>query len=278
MNLAELTTNLINDLNGQIEAPHETGLLLISVVLGKPKTWVLAHPEYEVDSETSLLIYNFKCRILKKEPLPYILRRQEFFGLHFHVSPAVLIPRPETELLVENAIQWLNVHPTAVNVVDVGTGSGCIAIVLAKTFPRLRISAVDISGEVLEIARMNALQNGVTDQINFIHSDLLANVSGKFDLITANLPYIPSQKLDTVNSLDYEPLLALDGGKDGLELIRKLLLQAPAHINQTGLILLEIEESIGEISIQAAKKIFPSADITLHKDLAVKDRLISISL
>jgi len=118
----------------------------------------------------------------------------------------------------------------------------------------------------------------VMQHINFLESDLLFSVDGNFDVMCANLPYIPTSKLRQVNSLAYEPRLALDGGEDGLLLIRKLLLQAAGHINSPGLILLEIEESTGEAALEVAKQTFPDAAIVLQRDLADKERLISISL
>jgi len=278
MVLSELITLIHNDLKGKVEAPLETGLLLISFGLQKPKTWILAHPEFLVNSEALASIKQFTLRLLKGEPLPYITNQQEFYGLPFIVSPAVLIPRPETELLVENAIKWLKANPQARSVLDVGTGSGCIAITLAKTFSKLIFTAIDISLDALKIAKINAERNDVMQHINFLESDLLFSVDGNFDVMCANLPYIPTSKLRQVNSLAYEPRLALDGGEDGLMLIRKLLLQAVGHINSPGLILLEIEESTVEAAIEVAKQTFPDAAIVLQRDLADKERLISISL
>jgi len=278
MVLSELITLIHNDLKGKVEAPLETGLLLISFGLQKPKTWILAHPEFLVNSEALASIKQFTLRLLKGEPLPYITNQQEFYGLPFIVSPAVLIPRPETELLVENAIKWLKANPQARSVLDVGTGSGCIAITLAKTFSKLIFTAIDISLDALKIAKINAERNDVMQHINFLVSDLLFSVDGNFDVMCANLPYIPTSKLSQVNSLAYEPRLALDGGEDGLLLIRKLLLQAAGHINSPGLILLEIEESTGEAALEVAKQTFPDAAIVLQRDLADKERLISISL
>ena len=278
MLLSELITLIHNDLKGKVEAPLETGLLLITFGLQKPKTWILAHPEFLVNSEALASIKQFTLRLLKGEPLPYITNQQEFYGLPFIVSPAVLIPRPETELLVENAIKWLKANPQARSVLDVGTGSGCIAITLAKTFSELIFTAIDISLDALKIAKINAERNDVMQHINFLESDLLFSVDGNFDVMCANLPYIPTSKLRQVNSLAYEPRLALDGGEDGLLLIRKLLLQAAGHINSPGLILLEIEESTVEAAIEVAKQTFPDAAIVLQRDLADKERLISISL
>lgn len=278
MLLSELITLIHNDLKGKFKAPLETGLLLISFGLQKPKTWILAHPEFLVNSEALASIKQFTLRLLKGEPLPYITNQQEFYGLPFIVSPAVLIPRPETELLVENAIKWLKANPQARSVLDVGTGSGCIAITLAKTFSELIFTAIDISLDALKIAKINAERNDVMQHINFLESDLLFSVDGNFDVMCANLPYIPTSKLSQVNSLAYEPRLALDGGEDGLLLIRKLLLQAAGHINSPGLILLEIEESTGEAALEVAKQTFPDAAIVLQRDLADKERLISISL
>ena len=167
-----------------------------------------------------------KITIHSEEPIQYQRGFSEFYKLRFLVSPAVLIPRPETELLVEQVIK---ANPT--NVLEIGTGSGCIAISIAKNLPEVKITAVDISPDALKVAKKNAKSHRVQNQISFKNSDLLSAFSIdeniEVDWIVANLPYIPSSRIQTVDSSvkDFEPHLALDGGADGFDLYRKLFLE-----------------------------------------------------
>ncbi|MGB4595745.1 MAG: peptide chain release factor N(5)-glutamine methyltransferase [Anaerolineaceae bacterium] len=260
------------------EYPHETALVLLSHVLGKPKTWVIAHPESYLSIEQSKAL-NLLCeRLQQGEPLAYLTGRQAFFGLDFKVTSDVLIPRPETELLVETALTWLANHPKANQGLDVGTGSGCIPISLLIHAAELQMTAIDLSAAALGVAAKNAETHQITERLHLIQSDMLDQIQSSFDLITANLPYIPTDKLRQVNSLPFEPKLALDGGEDGLVLIRRLLNQAPKHLNRPGLILLEIESTLGEVTLALAQATFPTAEVGLHQDLAGLDRLVYIQV
>ena len=261
-----------------IEQPYQVALILLAHVLQKPKTWVLAHPETHLNPDQKAHLERLVRRLQAGEPLPYLTGKQAFFGLDFAVSPAVLIPRPETELLVEEALNWLDAHPEAKTVLDVGTGSGCIAITLATRKPWLTITATDLSPEALEIAEKNAETHQVKSQIFFAQADLLPAGNQSFDLVCANLPYIPSAKLEQVNTLGFEPTMALDGGTDGLSLIRRLLEQLPSRLKRPGLVLLETEATLGAQTLALAKKAFPQADIRLLQDLAGLDRLVRIEV
>lgn len=261
-----------------IEQPYQVALILLAHVLHRPKTWVLAHPDTHLNPEQKAQLERLVRRLQQGEPLPYLTGKQAFFGLDFAVSPAVLIPRPETELLVEQALSWLEAHPDAKRVLDVGTGSGCIAITLATRKPWLRITATDLSPEALEIAEQNAETLQVKDQTIFEQADLLPAGNQTFDLICANLPYIPNAKLEQVNTFAFEPTLALDGGEDGLSLIRRLLEQLPPRLNRPGLVLLETEATLGRQTLALAKTAFPQAEVTLLQDLAGLDRLVRIEI
>jgi release factor glutamine methyltransferase len=261
-----------------VELPQQTLLVLLSHVLEQPQTWILAHSEAALSATQQAKLTALIARLKQGEPLPYLTGRQEFFGLSFEVSPAVLIPRPETELLVETALAWLRSHPAADSVLDVGTGSGCIAISLAVNLPRLKLVATDISAEALAIAQRNAQSHHVEDRIAFRQADLIPSELGRFDLICANLPYIPTPKLAEVNSLPFEPALALDGGPDGLELIKRCLACAPAHIRAPGMLLFEIEATTGNAALALARNAFPQAKISLLPDLTGKERLLTIEL
>ena len=259
-----------------VELPQQTLLVLLSHVLEQPQTWILAHNEAALSATQQAKLTALIARLKQGEPLPYLTGRQEFFGLSFEVSPAVLIPRPETELLVETALRWLRLHPAADSVLDVGTGSGCIAISLAVHAPVLRVIATDLSAKALSIAQRNAEVHHVEARITCVQADLIPKDLGRFDLICANLPYVPTSKLAEVNSLPFEPILALDGGPDGLALIKRCLAYAPAHIRAPGMLLFEIEASTGNAAIALAHEAFPQAKVTLIPDLAGRDRLMSI--
>ncbi len=262
----------------RIEQPYQVALILLSHVLQKPKTWVLAHPETHLTSDQKAHLERLVRRLQAGEPLPYLTGKQSFFGLDFAVSPAVLIPRPETELLVEEALSWLNAHPEAKSVLDVGTGSGCIAVTLATRKPWLTIAATDLSPEALEIAKQNAETLQVKDQIAFEQANLLPSGDQTFSLVCANLPYIPTKKLEEVNTLAFEPTLALDGGADGLSLIRRLFEQLPPRLSSPGLVLLETEATLGAETLTLAKKAFPQEDVSLLQDLAGLDRLVRLEV
>lgn len=207
-------------------------------------------------------------------PLPYLLGEWEFYGRRFLVTPEVLIPRPETELLVELATAF-GKEKKRFSVIDIGTGSGVIAVSLAAALPEARVIASDISMAALKVARENAHLHR-QDRISFIQSDLIAPFKGQFDLICANLPYIPSRTLEKLDVAKSEPLLSLDGGASGLELIEKLLWQAKMNLADGGMILLEIESSLGGESQDTAKTIMPEANLRLHQDLSGKDRVLEI--
>lgn len=264
--------------NNHIEQPYQAALILLAHVLQKTKTWVLAHPETHLNPDQKTQLEALVQRLQAGEPLPYLTGKQAFFGLDFAVSPAVLIPRPETELLVEEALDWLDGHPGATHALDVGTGSGCIAVSLATRKPWLSINATDLSAEALKLAEQNAETNHVRDQIMFEQADLMPSVDQSFDLVCANLPYIPTNKLEEVNTLGFEPTLALDGGVDGLRLIRRLLELLPSRINAPALILLETEATLGAETLALANQAFPRADVRLLPDLAGRDRLVRIEI
>ena len=276
-------TALLSDITTRLTSVSDTPALDASVVLahilGKPRTWVLAHQDLELTSQQKEELKEKVRRLESGEPLPYVLGHWEFFGMEFDLSPAVLIPRPETELLVEKAIAWLQASPTGRRIADVGTGSGIIAISIAVHIPDAVVLATDISAEALGIARNNAARFHVQDRIEFVQCDLLpAQQQHQLDLLCANLPYIPTSTLKELPVYGREPGLALDGGADGLELIRSLLNQAPGWIAPGGRVLLEIESTLGPQTVQLAQKQFRQADIQLHLDLAGHDRLVEISL
>ena len=215
--------------------------------------------------------------LLKGEPLPYVIGHWEFFGLDFWVTPSVLIPRPETELLVEHALNWLAQQKDAEYIADVGTGSGCIAISLAKYQKGVQVVACDKSWEALQVSKTNIQRHNLESNITLIQANLLEPFRNGFDLICANLPYIPTIKLQDLSVSKHEPISALDGGEDGLFWIKRLLEMACQIIRPKGKILLEIEAEQGNQVINFIRETLPStSEAVLQKDLAGKDRLISV--
>jgi release factor glutamine methyltransferase len=277
-NIDEWLNNALKQLEKRSEFPLLEIQVLLAHVINKPREWLISHPD-EPLSDTQVQAANEQLtRLLNGVPLPYITGRQAFFGLDFVVSPDVLIPRPETEQLVEECIQWLEEHPTKRKMVDVGTGSGVIAVTLADHFDDLEVTAMDISDQALEIARQNAEQFRVDQKIVFLKNDLLDNCKKRFDLIAANLPYIPTETLKTLPVSRHEPVVALDGGEDGLDLISRLLSRCEDHIKPGGMIILEIESGQSNSVLSLANSLLPRAKTTLLFDLAKLPRIIKIQI
>ena len=283
-----MNRSLFADVTTQLTPISDTPALdasvLIAHVIHRPRTWVMAHPELSLTVEQQKELDNSLARLERGESFPYVLGHWEFFGLDFEVTPDVLIPRPETELLVEKAIAWLQESPVRRTIADVGTGSGAIAISIAVNVPDARVLATDISYKTLEVARKNAIKFGVINQIDFVQCDLLPPhieslpTELHFDLICANLPYIPTATLYKLAIFGREPTLALDGGTDGLDIIRRLLDIAPEWLAPNGMILLEIESTRGIQALNLACDLFSEASIHLHQDLAGQDRLLEIMI
>jgi release factor glutamine methyltransferase len=181
----------------------------------------------------------FISRRAAREPVAYIAGCQEFWGLELEVSPDVLIPRPETELIVEEALAAVRGSPN--RIVDVGTGSGCLAIALACAVPSAQVVGTDLSLPALDVARRNAARHGVSGRVTFVQADLLDGLDARADLIVANLPYVPSREADLLQPevRQYEPGAALFGGEDGLAVIRRLFSSAAGHLAGDGLLVVE---------------------------------------
>lgn len=277
---------MLDQVRERLQGVSETAFLdaqvLLSHVLGRNRAWVMAHPEGKLTLEQRNQLKIALERLIVGEPLPYVLGCWEFYGLEFAVTPSVLIPRPETELLVEQALVWLEQHPGRRLAADVGAGSGCIAVTLARKIPDLEVLASDISLEALRVARQNVRRYGLDNRVHCIQVDLFPGIGGsstlpeRFDLICANLPYVPSETLADLPVSRREPCLALDGGSDGLKVIRRFLAVAPGRMALPGLLLLEIEASQGAAVKALAGDEFPRADITVLRDLAGHDRLVRV--
>lgn len=227
----------------EIEEPFLEAQLLLCLVLDVSRASVLAGTPPMPNPEQQLVLEKLLQQREQHVPFAYLRGNQEFYGLLFHVTPAVLIPRPETELLVDFGRERLSSHPEA-RFVDVGTGSGCIPISLLKYLPNARAVAIDISPDALAIAKQNAESHGVQDRLLFVQTHLLTGVQEEFDLILSNPPYIPTEEIATLQPevRDHEPRLALDGGEDGLMLIRELLCQSHRNLRSGGWIALEVAQ------------------------------------
>lgn len=267
------------DASGGEKTRNEAALeaqVLLAHGTARPRAWLLAHPEHAIPGTLLESLEGQLDRLGTGVPLPYLTGRQEFYGMEFEVNSAVLIPRPETELLVETALAWLAAHPGARWAADVGTGSGCIAAVLARRVPRLRLAAVDCSRDALRVARRNLKRHALLKRVSLVQGDLLTSCNGPFDLVCANLPYIPSTALDDLPVVRYEPRSALDGGTDGLDLIRVLLIDLPRLLAHPGLALLEIEATQGDTAAAQARACFPNAVVRVLPDLAGLPRLLTV--
>lgn len=262
--------------NGLTDTPGLDAQVLISDITGRDKTQILAYPESELSEAQSKVLAAALDEIASGVPLPYVLGEWEFYGLPFKLTQNVLIPRPETELLVETALKWLKTYPGEKRVAEVGAGSGCISIALAVNAPNAEITATEISPEALAVAQVNAGHHKINGRIKFLENDLLSGLTDRFDMICANLPYIPTKTLKKLSVYTKEPTLALDGGYDGLKFIRRLLKQAPPLLNPGGMILLEIEAKQNEKVKELANKHFPEAEVTVMQDLAGHHRLVMV--
>jgi release factor glutamine methyltransferase len=263
------------------DAPRLEAEVLLGRVLSVSRTALLAHPERLVKAGQQARFSEFVRRRAEGFPLPYLTGHIEFYGLAFEVTPDVLIPRPETEILVDLALER---RPATV--VDAGTGSGCIAVALAVRLPECTITAVDISPAALAVARRNVARHGVAERVELILGDLLTPCPGPVDLIVSNPPYVPAGERPSLPASVrmHEPWLALDGGPDGLAVIRRLLVQAPAVLRRPepaegragGALLIEIGADQGPAALRLASAAFPRAELRVHTDLARRDRVLEV--
>ena len=279
-----------------IDTPQLDTDLLLCHALGWKRSRLLAYPEFQIPAHLERQFMELLLRREAREPLAYITGAKEFYGLTFVVTPDVLIPRPETELLVDLGLAFLKTQTSPALVVDAGTGSGALAVSLAVALRRFekklggvdrhslheissRIVATDRSLKALAIATKNARRHEA--EVTLIAADLIKPIKGPVQLIVANLPYIPSEQIPALQPeiKHYEPLSALDGGVDGLDCYRRLLTQARSRIDpRNGMIIMEIEADQGRQLVEIAKSIFPGSTVNVHQDLAGLDRAVTVSL
>ena len=225
---------------------------LLAFVLNREPVFLIAHPEYELNIAESKVFAEAVSRRASREPFQYITGHQEFYGLDFEVGPGVLIPRPETEILVENAISILSDYEDP-KFFEIGVGSGCISVSILHNVQKAFADGVDISNIALSVAKRNAATHHVEERLKLREADAFDNLTGKFDLIVSNPPYIPTGDLGSLQSEVglFEPHSALFAGADGLDIVRRIVAGAPQFLNPKGFLLIEIgfgqSESVKEL-------------------------------
>ena len=265
-----------------VDSPRLDAELLLAHALNTNRAAILAWPDRQLTPKELTSFRNLVWRRAAREPLAYIVGHREFYGLEFLVDRRVLIPRPETELLVECALQAAQVVTRPLRMADVGTGSGAISVTLAVHLPEAIVYALDNSPAALAVTAENARRHGVADRVHCLLCDglaLLAPLPEPVDVITANLPYVTAGEWETLapEIRDYEPRSALDGGADGLDVIRHLLGEAAEPRYRTAMILLEIGASQGTAVMALARKHFEGASVDLFQDYAGLDRVLVIN-
>lgn len=260
-----------------IENPSLESELMLRHTLQLDRVQLYLELDHKLNPDQYEEFWSLIERRLNREPTAYITGHREFYGLDFYVDSSVLIPRPETELLVEKALELAQNHHLA-TIADIGTGCGAIAISLAVNLPQIRIYATDISASALKVASSNCQKHGVLNRICLLEGDMLDPLPEPVDLIVANLPYVGESELTQMNTLGFEPSLALDGGSDGLGKIRQLGTQITGKLHPGGSLLLEIGQGQREAVTEFLRSLFPSAEIEVTPDLGGIDRVVSLTI
>ncbi len=253
--------------------------VLLAYVLNCGKEDLFTKDRLDVSSENEKKFRTLFRRFYSGEPVAYLTGMKEFYGLDFFVNKNVLIPRPETEHLVDSVLSWSQKNGEVPSILDVGTGSGCIAVSLAKKLLSVKITASDISPDALEVARINAKRHGVSDRITFVLADLMAGVEGSFDIIVANLPYIGKKKYNFISreTYEHEPHVALFGGEDGLQLYEKFFQQIAGRNLRPRLFLGEFGFLQGDDMRHLLSRYFSDAETKIVKDYASIDRAFVVA-
>lgn len=256
--------------DNNIEEARSKARKLLAFTLEMSKEQIIIHNKEELTIEQENSYNEYVARIIIGEPIQYIIGKQEFMGIDFKVNPSVLIPQPDTEILVERTIEILK-HLKEPKVLDLCTGSGAIAVSIAKYVPNSIVFASDISKQALEIARQNDNEN----KVNFVHSNLFENIDGEFNVIVSNPPYIKTSEIQRLSKeVQNEPLLALDGGQDGLLFYREIIKQAHKYLAEQGYLCIEIGEDQKEQVITLINNCSYYKNIQAFKDLSGHDRVI----
>lgn len=275
-----------------VDSPKIDSEVLLGNVLGWTRAQIYAHPERMLTEDERKRFERLVIRRCQEEPVAYLVGEKAFYGLDLMVDPRVLIPRPETELLVDMvldvALQYDELRVNGRNgskpaadrflVADIGTGSGAVAVAVAANTEATFVIAVDIAAGALEVAQANAQRHGLESRIRFLQGDLLAPLPEPVNVIAANLPYVSINEFDHLapGITHFEPAQALLGGADGLDFIRRLLEQAPSRLRPGGVVLLEIGASQGSAVAAMARRCFPEALIEVLTDYAFRERIVRI--
>ena len=245
--------------------------ILISFITGIKKDILINYEDVEIlDNKLEIYIYNLN-KIIEGVPIQYITKKQEFMGLDFFVDENVLIPQPDTEILVEEVLKISKLYNKKINILDLCTGSGAIAVSLAKYIKDVNIIATDISENAIEIAEKNAIKNNAENKIKFVVSDMFKNIENKFDIIVSNPPYIETKEIEKLSKeVKNEPIIALDGGNDGIKYYKIIADNYNKFLNIGGYLLLEIGCNQGE----SVSKLFKNSEI--KKDLSGNNRVILV--
>jgi len=267
----------------KIPSPRLDAEILLGFVLGLNREKILISPDYKLSKNQYSRFEKLIKKRAKNYPIAYLIGKKEFYGIDFIVNESVLVPRPETELMVEEVIKYAKQSPRKIDggyqILEIGTGSGCVALTLAKHLPKTKVTAVDISEKALGVARRNRKALGLKN-IGFKKSDLLSDVKTIPNIIIANLPYLTKKELGEA-SIVREPKLALYGGKDGLAVYKRMLGQIKERLidNDYHLtIFLEINPSQKSKLSKIIQEIFPKAEVEVKKDLARRDRLFIVKI
>lgn len=257
----------------QIKEPISIARRIMCFVLKKDKIYLVTNGNEEVEQSTKTEFLEAISKIQKHIPIQYITKKQEFMKMDFYVDENVLIPQPDTEIVVEEAIDIINRNKLS-KVLDMCTGSGILAISIAKYTDASKITAVDISEKALEVAEKNAISNDVNTKIKFIKSDMFKNISEKFDLIISNPPYIRTDVIKTLSEeVKNEPILALDGGIKGVDFYNIIAENAKKYLNENGYLVLEIgyDQKTEVVNLLEAQEY---SEIRVIKDMGGNDRVI----
>ncbi|MBV7330460.1 peptide chain release factor N(5)-glutamine methyltransferase [Chloroflexi bacterium TSY] len=292
-----------------VDTPQLDAQIILAHVLDVDRSYLFAHHDYELKSEEARRYTDLIVRRANNEPVAYLIRHREFYGLDFFVDNRVLIPRPETELLVDAVLSQLEIWSEDLSpnrqlrVVDVGTGSGAIAIAVARNCSSVQVYATDVSTDAIAVAGYNIERLDIRCQVTLLEGDLLTPLNNsihsdmhrynvhrcgdnyadvkRVDIIVANLPYISANDYANLapDIRNYEPQLALEAGPEGLDTIRRLLSEAPHYLNSNGVIFLEIGDQQGQKTVELARQLVPQARlIDLRRDYTGRDRLLTIVL
>ena len=257
-----------------IDEPILKTRMVLANILNETKEYLMVHELEELDEDLLKVFKEDISKLCKRIPIQYITNEQEFMGLEIYVDENVLIPQPDTEILVEEVINIAKKEKKT-KILDLCTGSGAIGISMAKNIENFEITLSDISSDALNVAKQNCINNGVEDKTKIMQSDLFENIEDKFDIIVSNPPYIRSDVIKTLDKeVQNEPILALDGGEDGLDIYRKIIEQAYEYLNQDGYLCLEIGYDQKEEVIKLIEETNKYTDIYQKKDLAGNDRIV----